>query len=103
MLCMSRFRDNDHMKVSTVRELRDRAAGLRRSKEPVLITRRGRVAGILFPSPERTLPIELKRQLFDQFSRAIRKRIKSTGSAEAEIEADFESWRKERNVTGGRG
>lgn len=44
------------MVISTVREFRDNATGLLKSKEPVLITRRGRMAGIFFPSPEGTLP-----------------------------------------------
>jgi hypothetical protein len=38
-----------HMRVSTVRELRDNATALLKSKVPVLITRRGRMAGVFFP------------------------------------------------------
>jgi len=54
----------DHMRISGVRDFRNRATGLLRSKDPVLVTRRGRLAGIFFPTPEVTLPIELKRELF---------------------------------------
>jgi hypothetical protein len=86
------------MRVSTVREFRDKATGLLKSKEPVLITRRGRMAGIFFPSPDGTLPIDLKHQLFEQLSMEIRRRIKSSGSTEEQILADFDSWRKERNA-----
>jgi len=32
------------MKISTVREFRDKATGLMRSKDPILVTRRGRLA-----------------------------------------------------------
>jgi len=44
------------MKISTVREFRENAAGMLRAKDPILVTRRGRLAGIFFPSPEATLP-----------------------------------------------
>jgi hypothetical protein len=36
------------MKISTVREFRDNATGLLRSKDPILVTRRGRLAGVFF-------------------------------------------------------
>ena len=46
---------SDHMKISTVRDFRDNATGLLRSKDPTLVTRRGRLAGIFFPWPEGTM------------------------------------------------
>jgi hypothetical protein len=52
------------MKVSTVRDFRDNATSMLRSKGPILVTRRGRLAGIFFPWPEGTMPIELKREMF---------------------------------------
>jgi hypothetical protein len=36
------------MRISTVREFRDKATGLLRSRTPILVTRRGRLAGIFF-------------------------------------------------------
>ena len=59
---------SDQMRISTVREFRDRATGLLRSKTPILVTRRGRLAGIFFPRPEMTLPLELKRELYAMLS-----------------------------------
>lgn len=87
---------SDHMRVSTVREFRDKATGLLKSKEPVLITRRGRMAGVFFPSPDGTLPVDLKRELFDKLSAEIARQIKKSGASEEEILSDFESWRKTR-------
>ena len=84
------------MRISTVREFRDKATVLLKSTEPVLITRRGRMAGIFFPSPEGTLPVDLKGELFDKLSSAIARQVKKRGSSEPEILADFESWRKGR-------
>ena len=36
------------MRISTVREFRDNATVLLRSKDPILVTRRGKLAGIDF-------------------------------------------------------
>ena len=88
------------MKVSTVREFRDKATGMLRSKEPILITRRGRMAGVFFPSPEGTLPVDLKRQLFDQLSAEIGRRLKAAGTSESEILEGFKSWKKTRGEAG---
>jgi predicted nucleic acid-binding protein len=58
------------MKISTVREFRDNATGYLRSKDPILVTRRGRLAGVFFPRPEASLPVEFKRELSVPRSRA---------------------------------
>lgn len=89
----------DHMRVSTVREFRDKATGFLKSKEPVLITRRGRMAGVFFPSPEGMLPIDLKRELFALLSAEIGRQIHKSGATEEEILADFGQWRKTRHET----
>ena len=87
------------MKIRTVREFRDHATGLLRSKDPILVTRRGRLAGIFFPRPEASLPLELKRELFATLTSEIRRQIQKRGLTEVEIQADFHSWRKSRRET----
>jgi hypothetical protein len=87
------------MKISTVREFRDKATGFLRSKDPILVTRRGRLAGIFFPWPEGTLPIELKREVFSVLSDQVRRQVKERNLSEDGIVADFESWRKSRRET----
>ena len=87
------------MRISTVREFRDNATGLLKSKEPVLITRRGRMARVFFPSLEGVLTIDMKRALFEQLSAEIARQIKKSGGTEQEILSDFESWRKTRRET----
>jgi hypothetical protein len=84
------------MKIGTVHELRDNATVLLRSKDPVLVTHRGRLAGVFFPRPQATLPIELKREIFSVLSDEVRRQIKKRGLSEEDVEADFESWRKSR-------
>ncbi len=87
------------MKISSVREFRDNATGLLRSKDPILVTRRGRLAGVFFPCPESTLPIEMKREMFSVFSDEMRRQVKKRGLSEDEIVEDFKSWRKNRRET----
>ena len=87
------------MRISSVREFRDNATGFLRSKDPILVTRRGRLAGVFFPCPESTLPIELKREIFSIFSDAMRRQVKKRGLSEDEIVEDFKSWRKNRRET----
>jgi len=84
------------MRISTVREFQDNAAGMLRAKDPILVTRRGRLAGIFFPSPESTLPVELKRELFAVLSAEVARQISKRGLSEEEILADFQSWRTKR-------
>jgi hypothetical protein len=84
------------MKISTVREFRDNASGMLRSKDPILVTRRGRLAGIFFPRPETTLPVELKREMFSILSDEVARQIRKRGLNEEEILADFGEWRKAR-------
>ena len=43
-----------------------------------------------------TLSVNLKRQLFDQLSAEIGRRLKAAGTSEAEILADFKAWKKAR-------
>jgi hypothetical protein len=86
------------MRISTVREFRDKATGLLRSKTPVLVTRRGRLAGIFFPRPESTLPIELKRELYDELSTDIARQLKRRHVTEDEVLEDFQASRKKRRA-----
>lgn len=87
------------MKISTVREFRDNATGMLRSKDPVLVTRRGRLAGVFFPWPEGTMPIELKRDMFSVLSAELHRQITKQDVSEDEILEDFDSWRKSRRET----
>ncbi len=87
------------MRISTVREFRDKATALLRSRDPILVTRRGRLAGVFFPWPEATLPVEFKRELFSVLSAALSRQVKRRGLTEDEILDDFESWRKGRRET----
>ena len=86
--------NGQRVRISTVREFRDNATGLLQSKDPVLVTRRGRLAGVFFPRPESTLPMELKRELFDMLSADVARQIKKRGLSEDEVLSDFEARRE---------
>lgn len=87
------------MKISTVREFRDKATGMLRSKDPILVTRRGRLAGVFFPLQKDSLPGELKHELFAMLTSEIARQIKRRGISEKEVLTDFEGWRKGRRET----
>jgi hypothetical protein len=87
------------MKVSTVRDFRDNATTFIRSKDPILVTRRGRLAGIFFPWPEETMPLELKREIFAVLSEQVRRQVAKAGVSEEQILTDFEAWRKKKRAT----
>lgn len=87
------------MKIATVREFRDKASEMLRSRDPILVTRHGKLAGIFFPRPEESLPIELKRELFPLLSAEVARQLKERGVTEEEVLEDFEGWRgKEREA-----
>jgi hypothetical protein len=90
------------MKISSVREFRDNATSLLRSKDPILVTRRGRLAGVFFPRPEASLPLELKRELFTVLGSEIARQIRQKGLREREIVADFSAWRASKREAGRR-
>jgi len=84
------------MRISTVREFRYKAAGLLRSRTPILVTRRGRLAGIFFPRPEITLPIELKREIHDMLSSDVARLLRRRKISEDDVLEDFEASQKRR-------
>ena len=87
------------MKISTVREFRDNATGYLRSKDPILVTRRGRLAGVFFPRPEASLPIEFKRELFAALTSEVARQLRRRELKEDEIVSDFQWWRKQKRET----
>ena len=84
------------MKIATVREFRDKATQMFRSEEPILVLRRGEIAGLYFPYPHKTLPVELKRQLFEEITRSVAERLAKVGLKEEEILEDFEAFQARR-------
>ncbi len=90
------------MKISTIREFRDRATTMLRSDDPILLTRRGRVAGVFLPWREATLPLDLKRELFSMLTSEVARHLKKQRVSEKDVLLDFARWRKGRREAGRR-
>jgi len=84
------------MRTATVREFRDQATKLLKETEPILVTRRGRIVGFYLPATGTSLPLEIKKDLFDVLTRAMRRKMKVRSVTEETILAGFEETRKAR-------
>lgn len=84
------------MKLMSVKEFRDSATKALKSKEPLIIMRRGEVAGIFFPTPLESIPFEFKKDVFISLTESIKKKLQAQEIKEEEILADFEKYRKSR-------
>jgi hypothetical protein len=84
------------MKLLSVKQFRDSATKALKSKEPLIIMRRGEVAGIFFPTPLDSIPFEFKKDIFISLTESITKKLKLQGVKEEEILEDFEKHRKTR-------
>lgn len=85
------------MKLLSVKEFRDSATKALKSKEPLIIMRRGEVAGIFFPTPLESIPFEFKKDIFISLTESIKKRLNVQGVQEQDILEDFERNRKTRS------
>ena len=84
------------MKLLSVKEFRDSATKALKSKEPLIIMRRGEVAGIFFPTPLGSIPFEFKKDIFITLTDSIKKKLQAQGVKEEEVLEDFEKHRKTR-------
>lgn len=75
------------------------AFAMKHIREPILITRRGRIAGVFFPAPNGSVPIHPKQHLAELLSSEIARRLKQSGTTEEEVLARFELWRKTRGAS----
>lgn len=86
----------DHMRVTTLRDFRDRATSLLRSKVPVLITRDGLPAGFFIPWDQDELPDDTKRGLYVELARRARAELKRRRLTERQLLAEFKTARRAR-------
>ena len=86
------------MELNTVREFRNRATDILRSKNPVIITRHGKVAGVFLPTPDGQLPLELRRELFAAATEQLHKHREELGVPEEQVAAALAEWHKKRRA-----
>jgi PHD/YefM family antitoxin component YafN of YafNO toxin-antitoxin module len=90
------------MKIAGVREFREMVPNAVKGDEVVLITRRGKLAGILIPATNvKDLSKELRMELFEKLSKEIAKHLDERGITEEKLIRDFQAWRKARRTAGG--
>ena len=83
----------DLIKITTIKEFRDKATLMFKSSEPVLITRRGKAAGIYFPLQGDSIPFDLRMDLQKIIANSVKQGLEGKGISEEEILEDFESSR----------
>jgi prevent-host-death family protein len=85
------------MKTTSIRDFRSRIGELIDGDEPVLVTRHGKGAAVLYPlrNPEK-LPIEIRRKLFLDMTADIAKQLRTQGVTDEEIGRDFATYQKRR-------
>jgi len=85
------------MKLTTVKEFRDQATKFLRSQDPVLITRRGKPAGIYVSlQQDEGLPCEFRKELMLTLVTKVKKSLQEHGLTEQDILSDFETTRQAR-------
>ena len=89
------------MDFHTVHEFRNRFSDMLRAKVPVVITRRGKVAGVFVPSPDGQLPPDLRGEVFTAITDRLRRQRELMGITEEQIAADIEELHRKRRATRG--
>ncbi len=85
------------MKVAPVKEFKAHATQYLREREPVLITRRGKLVGFFVPVEDpASLPWDLRRELLQALTEQLRQKAEEKGLTEEEAIARFEAYRKAR-------
>ncbi|MCL5985973.1 MAG: type II toxin-antitoxin system Phd/YefM family antitoxin [Actinobacteria bacterium] len=85
------------MKVTSIRDFRDKATAYFKEDEPILITRHGKVAGLYIPLEDAdSIPLEVRKELLYKFGEYISRNLEKSEAKEEDIIADFTRFRKAR-------
>ena len=86
------------MKTTSIRDFRSRIAELIDGDEPVLVTKHGKNAALVYPLRDPAkLPLEIRRKLFLDMTADIAEQLGAKGVTDEEIERDFSAHRKRRH------
>jgi len=85
------------MRTAGLREIRANMTELLGGKEPLLVTRRGRIFGLYLPLGDADrIPQELRRELGRMLSTHLANQLAAGGRSEEEIQQDFDAFRRRR-------
>ena len=85
------------MKTTTIRDFRSRIAELIDGEEPVLVTRHGKNAALLYPLHDPSkIPMEIRVRLFRDITADVARQLDARGVTEEDLTRDFAASRKRR-------
>ena len=85
------------MKVAGIREVRTKPALLFSGREPLLVTRHGKVSGVYVPLNEvDRLPADLRRELSSVLGKYLAKELARKRVSERKLKEDFIAYRRRR-------
>ena len=85
------------MKVAGIREVRTKPAILFRGREPLLVTRHGKVSGVYVPLQEvDRLPDSLRQELSSVLGKYLAKQLARKRVTARKIKVDFRAYRRRR-------
>ena len=82
------------MKSVYIRQFRDHATKILKEKEPVMILRRGEVAGFFIPLTTSSLPLDVRKELFYALSDSVKKAMREKRVTEEHILEGFKKRKK---------
>jgi hypothetical protein len=85
------------MRIAGIRELRAKTAALLGGKEPLIVTRHGKISGLYLPleDPDQ-IPTDLRLELGRVLGKHLAEVAKGRGVTEGEIRKDFHAYRRGR-------
>jgi len=97
MLYIREYKLEPRMKTTSISDFRSRMAELLDGTEPVLVTRDGRNAALVYPlSDPAKIPLELRRKLFREITDGIARQLQTKGVTDEQIDRDFSAYKKHR-------
>ena len=86
------------MKITNVKDFRNKATTYLKSDEPTLVVRHGKVAGLLLPLQNTdNLSVDLRQELLEKLGDYLNKSLEAKNVPEEEILDDFKEFRKNRS------
>lgn len=78
------------MKITNVKDFKNKATSYLKADEPTLVVRHGKVAGLLLPLQDTDkLPVDLRREVLSEMKNYLKKSLESRNISEENIINDF--------------
>ena len=85
------------MKITSVQDFKNKATSYLNEKEPILVTRHGKAAGLFFPLHDiGSIPLDIQQELLIHFGKQINASLEEQKVSEEEILEDFQKHKNHR-------